>query len=75
LISDETGKNITYHDISVSDFKENLKEAGLPNEVVMMSTGVATTFVNGGLDFTHNDLSKLLGRKAAAIGDFLPEVI
>lgn len=75
LLSEETGTDITYHDISVADFKENLEQAGLPQEAVMMSTSVATTFVNGGLNFTHDALTKLLGREAATIEDFLPAVL
>lgn len=74
-LSEETGKEITYHDISVAQFKENLEEAGLPNEAIMLSMAVATTFVNGGLNFTDTAMAELLGRKPADIEDFLPEVI
>lgn len=75
LLNEETGTQISYHDISVVDFEENLREAGLPDDAIMMSTAVATTFVNDGLNFTHDTLTKLLGREAAAIEDFLPDVL
>ncbi len=75
LLSSETGKDITYHDLPVADFKKNLQEAGLPDEAVMLSVSVATTFVNGGLNHTEDALSKLLGREAADIEAFLPDVL
>ncbi|MEX0647722.1 MAG: NmrA family NAD(P)-binding protein [Balneolaceae bacterium] len=56
---------ITYHDLSIGAFSSRLSEAGLPEDAVMMSTAVATTFVNGGLDFIYPDLENLLGRKPA----------
>lgn len=75
LLSKETGKEINYHDISVDDFREELEQAGLPEEDVMMSTGVAETFVNGGVNHTDDALAELLGREPADIGDFLPDVL
>lgn len=75
LISKETGKDITYHDLSIADFKKNLEKAGLPDETIAMSTAVATSFVNGALSYTHDALGTLLGREPAAIEDFLPEVV
>lgn len=75
LISKETGKDITYHDLPIADFKKNLEKAGLPDETIAMSTAVATSFVNGALSYTHDALGTLLGRAPAAIEDFLPEVV
>jgi NAD(P)H dehydrogenase (quinone) len=75
LLSKETGKEITYHDIPIANFKENLEEAGLPNETIMMSMAVATTFVNGGINYTDPALSDLLGREPAPVEGFLPNVI
>jgi len=75
LISKETGGDITYHDISIADFQKNLKKAGMPDETIALSTSVATSFVNGALDYTHDALRTLLGREPAAIEDFLPEVV
>lgn len=75
LISKETGKDITYYDLSIADFKKNLEKAGLPDETIAMSTAVATSFVNGALNYTHDALGTLLGREPAAIEDFLSEVV
>lgn len=75
LISKETGKDITYHDLSIADFQKNLEKAGLPDETIVLSTSVATSFVNGALNYTHNTLGTLLGREPAAIEDFLPDVV
>lgn len=75
LISKETGKDITYHDLPIADFQKNLEKAGLPDETIAMSTAVATTFVNGALNYTDDALTSLLGREPAAIEDFLPDVL
>lgn len=53
----------------------NLDEAGLPVEAIMMSSAVATTFVNGGINYTDNALTMLLGREPAAVEDFLSNMI
>ena len=75
LVSEATGKEITYHDLTVAEFKNRLEEAGLPDEAVMMSTGVAATFVNGGLDYTDDALERLLGREPADIASFARKVV
>lgn len=74
LTSKETGKEITYHDIDPDAFKKTLKETGLPDHAITMSMAVADTFVNGALNFTHDDLQHLLGRTPADIPAFLPKV-
>lgn len=61
-LSEATGKEITYTDVPVDAFKAQLKQAGLPEEAIVMSVIVAETFVNGALEHTGNDLETLLGR-------------
>lgn len=75
LLSEETGREIAYHDIPVADFKKSLEEAGLPDGVIMMSTAVARTFVNGGVSHTDDALEMLLGRPPAVVEDFLPDLL
>lgn len=75
MLSKVSGTDITYRDISVSDFEQALTEAGLPEEQIAMSVMTATTFVNGALDFTYDDLEQLLGRKPAGLETFMPEFV
>ncbi len=73
MLSEASGKEISYSDISVSEFEQALTEAGLPEEQIAMSVMTATTFVNGALDFTYDDMQKLLGRKPTGLETFISE--
>ena len=75
LLKKTGGREVTYNDVSVGAFANQLDEAGLPEDAVMMSTAVATTFVNGGLDFTYPHLEQLLGRKPANLEAVIPHFI
>lgn len=75
LLSEASGKEITYNDVSVSDFENALQEIGLPEEQIAVSVMTATTFVNGALDFTYDDMEKLLGRKPAGLEAFIPKFV
>ena len=73
MLTKASGKEITYTDVSISEFKNTLEEIGLPDEQIAMSVMTATTFVNGGLNFISDDLGNLLGRKPADVGPFIKE--
>lgn len=73
MLTKASGKEITYTDVSLSDFKSSLKEIGLPDDQLAMSMMTATTFVNGGLNFTFDDLENLLGRKPTGVETFIEE--
>ncbi len=75
ILSKASGKEITYTDISVSEFENALEEIGLPEEQIAGSVMTAETFAGGALDFTYPDLEQLLGRKPADIEDFIQEVM
>lgn len=74
MLSKASGKEITYRDVSIQDFKETLQGIGLPEEQVGMSVMTATTVANGALDHTFDDLEQLLGRKPASVEDFVKEL-
>jgi len=74
-LEEATGKEINYHDIPVDAFKEQLEEAGLPDDIVNLSVSVAETFVNGGLDYTSDVLQKLLGRTPTDTKAFIRKVV
>lgn len=75
LLSEASDKEITYTDISVSDFGNTLQEIGLPEEQITMSLMTAETFVTGALDFTFDDMEKLLGRKPTGLDTFIKQFV
>ena len=75
MLIDAAGKEITYTDVPVAEFEQTLKKTGLPKEQIDMSVMTATTFANGALNFTHNDLEKLLERKPIDLKVFIPQFI
>lgn len=75
MLSEASGQEITYTDISISEFEQNLEDAGLPEEQIAMSVVTATTFVNGGLNFTFDDMEQLLGRKPTGVDTFIKEFL
>ncbi|HET8865491.1 MAG TPA: SDR family oxidoreductase [Gracilimonas sp.] len=75
FLSEASGKQISYTDVSISKFKNTLEEIGLPEEQIAMSVMTAETFVNGALDFTFNDMEKLLGRKPTGLDSFIKNFV
>ncbi len=74
-MSEVSGKEITYTDILVPEFENTLEEIGLPQEQIAMSVMTAQTFVNGALDFTFDDMKKLLGRPPTGLDTFIKQFI
>lgn len=75
MLSEAAGKEITYTDVKVDDFTDQLKEAGLDDDTIMMSRMSAETVVNGALSHTSGDLEKLLGRKPKETTEFIKEFV
>lgn len=75
MLSEASGQDITYTDVSVSEFKSTLQEIGLPEDQIAMSVMTATSFVNGALDFTYNDLEQLLGREPTSAETFIRDFV
>ncbi|MFW6157432.1 MAG: SDR family oxidoreductase [Balneolaceae bacterium] len=73
MLSRASGKTITYTDVSISSFEQSLKEAGLPEEQIAMARMTATTFANGALNFTYDDLETLIKRKPTGVEVFIRE--
>jgi len=74
-LSEASGKDISYSDISVSKFEEALNETGLPEEQVAMSVMTANTFANGALNFTYEDMENLLGFKPTGLDTFIKQFL
>jgi len=75
VLSEVSGKKINYTDISVTEFENALQKIGLPKEQIGMSLMTAHTFSNGALDFTFDDMEKLLGRTPAGLDTFIKQFV
>lgn len=73
MINDNSGNMITYSDVSVSKFEDELKQVDLPEDQQAMTMMVASTFANGGLNFTYDHLEQLLGREPRGLKDFIKD--
>lgn len=73
MINDNSGNMITYSDVSVSKFEEGLKQADLPEDQQAMTMMGASTFANGGLNFTYDHLEQLLRREPTGTKDFIKD--
>lgn len=73
MINENSGNMITYAEVSVSKFKEELNQAELPEDQQAMTMMVAKTFANGGLNFTYDHLEQLLGREPTGVKDFIKD--
>ena len=75
MLSEASGKDINYTNISISEFEDALEEIGLPAGQIAGSVMTAKTFVNGALDFTYDDMENLLGRELINLEAFIPEFV
>ena len=73
ILSEASGKKITYQDISVHEFVDGLKSAGLSDDDITMSKLSAMTVAEGALNLTTDDLQNLLGRKPKSTKEFIRE--
>jgi len=75
ILSEASGKEIIYTDVSVSDFEQMLEEIGLPEDQIAGSVMTAKTVSSGALSYTYDDLEQLLGRKPANLKTVIPQLL
>lgn len=73
VLSKASGKKITYKDISLEEFLDNLRAADLSDKVIEISKFLAITVTNGALAHTTGDLKQLLGRDPKPTAEFIRE--
>jgi NAD(P)H dehydrogenase (quinone) len=73
-ISEASGKEIGYISPDPAAFIEVLTNAGLPGEVIGVSSAFAEGFKQGEFSSIETDLENLLGRKPGSVKDFLAGV-
>ena len=71
VLSDLSGKRVSYTAAEPSAFEAGLKERGLPEVVAQRVTGFITDIKNGQEADVSEDLSMLLGRKPASLKEGL----
>lgn len=72
-LSEASGREITYKDVSIEEFVDGLKQAELPEDVIKMSKLSAITVASGALSHTTGDLKHLLGREPKSTPGFIRE--
>ncbi len=74
LISEISGKNVTYTSPDLETFISTTTAAGLPEMFAMMFGGFAEAARQGELEGGHSELEKLIGRKPTNTKTFLTQV-
>lgn len=71
IISKASGKNVPFISPSQEEYKTALAAAGVPSEYVEMFASFGEAIKQGEFETNNHDLSKLLGRKATSVEEFL----
>ncbi len=71
VLTDLSGKEVTYTAAEKSAFERQLKARNVPEPVIQKITGFLTDIKNGQEDDVSHDLENLLGRKPASLKDGL----
>lgn len=74
VISEITGKTISYVSPTPEEFGKTLTQAGVPEGLIGVLTGFALAQAQNEFDVTGNDLEKLLGRKPTNLKEYLRTV-
>jgi NAD(P)H dehydrogenase (quinone) len=74
MLSDITGKDVSYTSPSPDEYRTALTAAGVPEFFIGMLGNFATAIKNGEFDTQNTDLTQLLGRKPTSLKDYLESV-
>ena len=73
-ISHVSGKSVEYVPISVEQMTNAMREHGVPDNLVSLSTHIARAMDAGEFDNSSSDFERLLGRKPTDLKTFLTSV-
>lgn len=73
IISEASGKKITYISPTPEEFSKTLRGFGIPAPIVDVITGFELAKAQGELDITGDTVEKLLGRKPTSVEKYLKE--
>ena len=71
IISKASGKTVSFISPTQEEYKTALEGAGVPGEYINMFASFAEAIKQGEFETSNHDLSKLLGRKATSVEEFL----
>jgi len=74
VLSELSGKTITYTNADLDEFTKMLKERNMPEHFIFIFTAFLSDFKNHQYEKATNDLEKLLGRKPATLKEALKEL-
>ncbi|MDN3669072.1 SDR family oxidoreductase [Echinicola jeungdonensis] len=74
ILTEITGKNISYHSPSEEEYLQALKNAGVTDEFAGMFAGFAGAFKEGEFTDTYQNIFKITGKKPVSVREFLSRV-
>ncbi|MGV8093657.1 MAG: SDR family oxidoreductase [Mangrovibacterium sp.] len=74
ILSDLSGKQITYISPIAQEFRKNLSDAGVPAAVIEVAAMFSEGIRQGEFDFPDPALQKLIGREPQSVEDYLKTV-
>lgn len=74
VLSELSGKTITYTNADLDEFTKTLKERNIPEHFIFIFTAFLTDFKNHQYEKATNDLEELLGREPATLKEALKEL-
>ena len=75
IISQKSGKKITYTDLPVEEFMKSLEGLGLDEGTLIMTEVSADTVASGALSYTTDHLQEVLGREPRTVESAIDELI
>ncbi len=73
ILSELSGKSINYLSPEFADFENMLKQFGLPEHIISMSSLFAAGIKNNDFNEIHSDLKTILGKEETDLRSFLKE--
>lgn len=74
-LTEQSGKNVVYQNLSQADFVAALKNAGLPDELSEMLADSDIGASEGGLFDDSHTLSKLIGRPTTTLAESIQDIL
>lgn len=74
ILSDLSGKTVSYTDAAPKAFSDALQQAGVPEPIAFILSSFSADIKTGQFEVQSNDLEKLTGRKPVDLKDTLKEL-
>lgn len=74
ILTEISGKRITYVSPSAEEFKKTLSDKGVPEEFITVLASFSEAAKQGEFDKTSSDIEHLIGRKPVSISDYLKQL-